>query len=72
MPSRAAPSTPLRVLPDTPLDPKLTVHEVAELFRVKPRTVWRWASSGVIPKPHRVGGRLARWRRSEIAAALAA
>ncbi|MFJ8589532.1 helix-turn-helix domain-containing protein [Streptomyces sp. NPDC093595] len=45
----------------------LTVREVAEHFRVSPRTVTRWALSGQL-RMRRVGpsGRLIRIHRSEL------
>lgn len=34
-------------------------------------TIWRWAKSGKLPKPHRLGGGTTRWRTDEVRAALA-
>lgn len=34
-------------------------------------TVWRWAASGRLPKPHRLGGGTTRWRTDELCDALA-
>lgn len=47
----------------------LTPAEVAELFRVNPKTVTRWAQAGKISVVRTLGGHR-RFRRSEIAAQL--
>jgi prophage regulatory protein len=44
----------------------VTARDVAELLCVSPRTVWRWASSGQLPAPVRVGPRCTRWRVSDL------
>lgn len=44
----------------------LTVHEVAGMLSVGERTVWRWAASGVIPRPVKQGRKLARWFLKDI------
>jgi excisionase family DNA binding protein len=41
-----------------------SVKEVARLFKLSPRTVWRWIESGMIV-PHRLG-RVVRISRAEI------
>ncbi len=46
----------------------LTVREVAELLRVHPRSVWRAASAGDIPKPIRIGPKVVRWRLADLVA----
>ena len=43
------------------------VSEVARALAVDSRTVWRWASAGVIPSPIHIGG-ATRWRREDIMA----
>ena len=43
----------------------ISASELAEILGVKPRSVSRWASSGKLPKPLKVGG-IRRWRRSTI------
>ena len=48
----------------------LTPHQVAELFRVDPKTVARWASSGWIGSIRTPGGHR-RFRESEVRALLA-
>ena len=50
-------------------DELLTPSEVAELFRVNPKTVTRWARSGKISAIRTLGGHR-RFRRSEIEAQL--
>ena len=49
---------------DTP-QALLKAPDVARLLSVDARTVWRWASAGVIPAPLRIGG-TTRWRKSDI------
>jgi excisionase family DNA binding protein len=49
----------------------LTPHEVAVMFRVDPKTVTRWASSGRIGSIRTPGGHR-RFRESEVRALLAA
>jgi len=49
----------------------LTPHEVAVMFRVDPKTVSRWASSGRIGSIRTPGGHR-RFRESEVRALLAA
>ena len=48
----------------------LTPHQVAEMFRVDPKTVTRWASNGWIGSIRTPGGHR-RFRESEITALLA-
>lgn len=50
-------------------DPLLTSTEVAELFRVDPKTVSRWAAAGRIDSVRTPGGHV-RFRRSVVEAAL--
>ena len=38
---------------------------VARLLNCDERTVWRWASAGVIPPPIHIGG-CTRWRRADL------
>jgi excisionase family DNA binding protein len=52
---------------DPVLPALLTTPEVAELLRVSPRTVDRWAIEGRIPRVH-VGARAVRYRVDDIAA----
>jgi prophage regulatory protein len=42
--------------------PKITARDVqlAERFQVTRQTIWRWARTGVIPKPFKIGGS-SRW-----------
>jgi predicted DNA-binding transcriptional regulator AlpA len=35
---------------------------VADLLRIHPRSVWRAATAGDIPKPIRIGPKVVRWR----------
>ncbi len=43
----------------------LKAKEVAEFLTVNVRTVWRWNSSGQIPKPVKLGGSV-RWVLQEL------
>lgn len=45
----------------------MTPAEVAEVFRVDPKTVTRWAKTGKLPSLRTVGGHR-RFRRSDIEA----
>lgn len=47
--------------------PLLTVEEVAEIFQVSPRTVWRWVHAGKLPEIRTPGGTI-RFHRDDIAA----
>jgi predicted DNA-binding transcriptional regulator AlpA len=53
---------------DKPSD-LLAVGEVARLFDISPRTVWRRVAAGEIPQPVSLGG-LTKWRREEIQATI--
>lgn len=57
---------------ETRSDRLLTTREVAELFRVNPRTVTTWARRGVIQSFRTPGGNHRRFRESDVRAALAA
>jgi predicted DNA-binding transcriptional regulator AlpA len=43
----------------------LSVNEVAELLCLSKRSVWRYAATGRLPPPLRLGG-VARWNASEL------
>lgn len=43
----------------------LKAQEVAEFAKVDVRTVWRWNSSGKLPKPVKLGGSV-RWLLHEL------
>ena len=51
-------------------EPLLTPGEVAALFRVDPRTVWRWGNEGRLRRILTAGGH-GRFRQSEVQALLA-
>ena len=53
---------------DKPSD-LLPVEEVARLFDISPRTVWRRVAAGEIPQAVSIGG-LTKWRREEIQATI--
>lgn len=46
-------------------DQLLTSAEVAELFRVAPKTIWRWAHAGKLPSIRTLGGHR-RYRAGDI------
>lgn len=50
-------------------DPLLTMGEVAQIFRVSPKTVSRWASAGKLHAVRTLGGHK-RFRTSEVRAAI--
>ena len=50
-------------------DPLLTMGEVAQIFRVSPKTVSRWASTGKLHAVRTLGGHK-RFRTSEIRTAI--
>jgi excisionase family DNA binding protein len=54
-----------------PVDPLLTIREVAANLKVSIATVNRRVADGTLPKPLKLG-RLSRWAQSEILAAVAA
>jgi predicted DNA-binding transcriptional regulator AlpA len=45
--------------------------EVAAIFGVGPRCVWKWAEDGKLPKPIQIARRWTRWRRVDIDEAVA-
>ena len=51
-------------------DALLTPGEVAQMFRVDPKTVTRWAKSGKIPSLRTLGGHR-RYKAADVEAALA-
>jgi excisionase family DNA binding protein len=52
---------------DNPASPLLlTAKQVADLLGTSKRQVWRLESAGRIPKPVRLGGRLVRWRWTDL------
>lgn len=58
-----------KILTQNEEDPLLTPGEVAELFRVDPKTVSRWAKAGRLPQTRTPGGH-GRYRQSDVAALL--
>ena len=60
---------PNEVTSHTPLEPLLTVGDLARLLRVDPRTVRRLWEKGQLPKPLKVGGQN-RWKEKDVAAAV--
>lgn len=46
----------------------LTVKDVAEIFSVTTRTIWRWSATNKIPRPVAPSSNVVRWRASEIQA----
>src|SRR5471030_2000742 len=56
--------------PSTPARPLLTPAEVAQLFRVDPKTVSRWAKAGKLTSIRTLGGHR-RYREAEVRQLLA-
>ena len=44
----------------------LTVRQVGELLQVHPRTVWRLAAGGYMPRPITLSKKIVRWRLSDL------
>lgn len=55
----------------TPTRSLLTADEVAEEFQVDPETIRRWAREGLISSVTLPGGRLKRFRRTDVEAVMA-
>lgn len=53
-------------------DVLLSRRELADAFRVTPRTVYEWERTGRIPAPQRTPSGRPRWRKSSVAAMLKA
>lgn len=51
-------------IPQLPL--LIPVEEVARMFSISTRSVWRLRSAGKLPEPIRIGGSV-RWRTEEVA-----
>jgi predicted DNA-binding transcriptional regulator AlpA len=51
-----------------PHGPLLDMHQLAALFRVSRRTIWRWVKDGILPPPLAITRRIRLWRRSDIEA----
>jgi predicted DNA-binding transcriptional regulator AlpA len=56
--------------PEVAFDELLTARDVAELYSISIREVYRKASSGELPKPIKLGHRTRRWSASVIQAHL--
>ena len=52
--------------------PWYTFRDVARLYSLSKRSVWRWEDQGRIPKAVRRGKRWTRWRKDEVDRHLAA
>ena len=44
----------------------LTVQDVARIFAVSARKVWRDVSAGILPKPFKLGPKSTRWSENEV------
>ena len=40
----------------------LSARDLATRFAVSPKTIWVWASIGLLPKPTHLGPQVTRWR----------
>jgi excisionase family DNA binding protein len=69
--SQGAPSQGAPVPGEAADDPLLTPSEVAEMFRVNPKTVTRWARTGRLQAIKTIGGHR-RYRLSEVRKAVEA
>lgn len=49
----------------------LNDRQAAEYLAIARRTLWMMSSSGEIPAPIRLPGRITRWRRTDLDAAIA-
>ena len=45
----------------------IAAAEVARLLGISIRTVWRMRDAGTLPQPLRLGNKLVRWQRGDIA-----
>lgn len=50
-----------------PDDELLSVHQVAKVYGVVTRTVFRWEAKGLIPRGRRITRQTIRWLKSELA-----
>lgn len=53
----------------TPATTYLTDRQLAERYGVSRVTIWRWARSGRLPAPVRLGANTTRWRSDAVAEA---
>lgn len=54
----------------TNLPPYLTGEQLGEVLGVNARTLWRWATKGMFPKPALNTERIRRWHRDTVLAHL--
>jgi predicted DNA-binding transcriptional regulator AlpA len=54
--------------PRFPNSQLIKVNDVGEMLKMHPRSVWRAAAAGDIPKPIRIGPRVVRWRLGDLQA----
>lgn len=47
---------------------KIRDTEMAAIYGVSRATIWRWAQSGEIPKPQKIGANTTRWDGAEVKA----
>ena len=54
--------------PFRPASPEatLTLQDVATVYRVSKRTIWRWVAEGRLPRPLAITRRIRRWKACEI------
>lgn len=53
-----------------PADGYVSASKLAELLETSPCTIWRWAKTGRLPKPVKLGEGTTRWHLGEVRAAL--
>lgn len=59
---------PNNTLPETGF---VSARTLAGAFETSPCTIWRWAKSGRLPRPVKLGTGTTRWNVTEVRAALA-
>ena len=55
---------------DLPDSAGVSARTLAQLFSVSDITIWRWAKTGRLPKPSKLGSNTTRWNVGEVRAAL--
>jgi len=46
----------------------IRAKQTSEILGIGKSTVWRWAASGILPKPTKLSGGVSVWKKSEIIA----
>jgi predicted DNA-binding transcriptional regulator AlpA len=48
------------------LEATLTIEDLASIYCVNRRTIWKWVAQGKLPRPYAVTRRVRRWKAREI------